>query len=112
MPDDATIPDARELLSPQLLEQAAADTKRVWSVHALCTASDPEIFFPPSDSPATQAPQICAQCPVRGSCLSYAVAADEPFGIWGGLNARERRHLRRQLQRRNTAAAAAARRTA
>ena len=112
MPDDATIPDARELLSPPLLEQAAADTKRVWSVHALCTASDPGIFFPPSDSPATQARQICAQCPVRGSCLAYAVAADEPFGIWGGLNPRERRHLRRQLQRRKTAAAATTRRTA
>ena len=112
MPDDATIPHAGELLSSQLLDQATADTKREWGAQALCTASDPEIFFPPSDSPATEARQICAQCPVRGRCLAYAVAADERFGIWGGLNPQERRNLRRQLQRRNTAAATATRRTA
>jgi WhiB family redox-sensing transcriptional regulator len=76
-------------------------------VHALCTTSDPEIFFPPSDNPATEARQIRTQCPVRGQCLAYAIAADEPSGIWGGLDTQER-NLRRRLQRHGTAMTAAA----
>jgi WhiB family redox-sensing transcriptional regulator len=101
MPNDIT-PGAAELLSPQLLADAAADTRRRWSVHALCLTSDPEIFFPPGDSPATEARQICGQCPVRRQCLAYAVAAGEPSGIWGGLDPQERRSLR-WLLRRDTA---------
>jgi hypothetical protein len=85
MPDHTT-PGAAELLSPQLLAQAIPDTKRRWSVHALCASTDPEIFFPPGDSPGSEARQICARCPVRRQCLAYAVAADEPAGIWGGLD--------------------------
>jgi hypothetical protein len=29
-------------------------------------------------------------------CLAYALYADERYGIWGGLDPRERQHLRRQ----------------
>ena len=38
---------------------------------------------------------MCAECPVRSTCLEHALAAGEPFGIWGGLTLRERRVLRR-----------------
>ena len=110
MPDDTAIPDAAELLSPELLEQAAADTKRRWSVHALCITTDPEIF-PPTGSLATEAQAICAQCPVRSMCLAYAIAAGEPFGIWGGLDPQERRILRRRPQRREIGTTAATRMT-
>ena len=41
---------------------------------------------------------ICAACPVRGQCLAYAITADERFGIWGGLDPRQRRTLRRRLE--------------
>jgi WhiB family redox-sensing transcriptional regulator len=104
MPDGIT-PGVAELLSPQLLADAASDTRRRWSVHALCATSDPEMFFPPGDSPAAGARQICAQCPVRRQCLAYAVAAGEPHGIWGGLDPDERRSLRRRLLRKDTATA-------
>jgi WhiB family redox-sensing transcriptional regulator len=107
MPDATTTTViAAVLLSPLCLEQAAADLRRKWSIHALCATSDPDIFFPPGDDPATEARQICADCPVQGQCLAYAVAADEPFGIWGGLDTQERRTLRRRLQHRETAASA------
>ncbi|TMR13807.1 WhiB family transcriptional regulator [Nonomuraea turkmeniaca] len=39
---------------------------------------------------------ICAGCPVRGDCLRWALEHGERWGIWGGLNPRERRHLRRR----------------
>lgn len=103
MADEAAAPGLTELLSPRALAQTVEDTKRGWSDRALCRAADPEIFFPPNDSPATEARRICTACPVRGQCLAYAVAADEPFGIWGGLSTEERRSLRRQLRRRQPA---------
>ena len=59
---------------------------------------DPELFFPPGDDPAIEARHICATCPVRGQCLAYAVTADEPFGIWGGLDPHERQIMRRQIR--------------
>ncbi len=95
-----------DLLSPHALAQAAVDTRRKWSAWALCVGIDPEIFFPLNDRPVAEACEICASCPVRTPCLAYAVAADEPFGIWGGLTTGERRTLRRQLRRRQPAAPA------
>ena len=97
MPDDTTIADAARLLSPQLLQDARSDTAHGWAARGLCVGSDPEAFFPSGD--ATEARNICAACPVGSQCLAYAVMADEPFGIWGGLDPRQRRTLRRRLER-------------
>lgn len=100
MPSHRTTPESAALLTPQLLAQARSDTARTWAARALCVGADPEMFFPPGDGPAIEARHLCAMCPVRGQCLAYAVTADEPFGIWGGLDPHERQKLRRQLQRR------------
>lgn len=42
------------------------------------------------------AKSICAQCPVRLSCLQYALEFNEIFGIWGGLTPVERRRMKRE----------------
>jgi WhiB family redox-sensing transcriptional regulator len=42
-----------------------------------------------------RAKQVCATCPVRQRCLDHAIATDERYGIWGGLDQDERRLLRR-----------------
>ena len=101
MPSHKTTPDTVALPSPQLLAQARSGTDRKWAAHALCAGADPEIFFPPGDGPAIEARHICAMCPVRDECLAYAITADEPFGIWGGLDPHERENLRRQIRRRD-----------
>lgn len=36
---------------------------------------------------------LCAECPVRPACLSYAIEVREPRGIWGGLTPSERQDL-------------------
>ncbi|MFN2390310.1 MAG: WhiB family transcriptional regulator, partial [Actinomycetota bacterium] len=41
----------------------------------------------------------CSSCPVRSECLEQALVGNEPYGIWGGTSARERRSLRRQRKR-------------
>lgn len=57
-----------------------------------CQVTDPEIFYPEkSDFISVRiARKMCGECQVRQLCLEYALIAKEPFGIWGGLTARER----------------------
>jgi len=69
---------------------------RPWADRALCGQTDPEIFFPDSDTQASEARAICARCQVRSQCLSYAMDAGENHGIWGGLDPQERQRLRRR----------------
>lgn len=37
-----------------------------------------------------RAKEICADCPVQQACLQHALAAAEPYGVWGGLTEGER----------------------
>ena len=66
-----------------------------WTTLASCRALDPELFFPETANDEDAAKAVCAGCPVRIACLEHALAASEPYGIWGGLTLRERRLLRR-----------------
>jgi WhiB family redox-sensing transcriptional regulator len=76
------------------ISAAAADEE--WHDRALCAQTDPEAFFPEKGGSTREAKKICTGCEVRGECLSYALAHDERFGIWGGLSERERRRLKRR----------------
>ncbi|GGV04043.1 hypothetical protein GCM10010495_14630 [Kitasatospora herbaricolor] len=53
---------------------------------------DPDTFFPEAGDEvgAVRAKRICAGCPVRSACLAYALATDEPHGVFGGLDPTER----------------------
>ena len=66
-----------------------------WRDRGTCAEVDPELFFPEKGGSAREAKKVCASCEVRAECLEYALAADERYGIWGGLAEQERRPLRR-----------------
>lgn len=66
-----------------------------WQSEALCAETNIEAFHPEKGGSAMAAKAICARCDVRQQCLDYAMANDEPDGIWGGLSVTERRRLRR-----------------
>jgi WhiB family redox-sensing transcriptional regulator len=70
-----------------------------WRAQARCRGLDPEIFHPGEDDDPSEAKAICSACPVREACLEYAIATREKFGVWGGLDERERRRLIRQRRR-------------
>ena len=38
---------------------------------------------------------ICQGCPVKAQCLEYALTADDNWGVWGGLDDKQRRQLTR-----------------
>lgn len=67
-----------------------------WEDGALCSQTDPEAFFPEKGGSTREAKNICGRCEVKASCLEWALAYDERFGIWGGLSERERRKLKRR----------------
>lgn len=67
-----------------------------WARHAACRGLT-HLFFPDVGDARTgsAAKAVCAGCPVRWDCLTYALDNHEGIGIWGGFNSRERRILNR-----------------
>jgi hypothetical protein len=49
------------------------------------------MFFAPGVRTERKAKAICGRCPVQGDCLRFALESRTEFGIWGGLNGKERR---------------------
>jgi WhiB family redox-sensing transcriptional regulator len=90
---------AHRLLSVTL-PGPAAPSLLDWHNRGLCIGQDPAPFFPSHTDPGTRARQVCAACPVRGQCLTYATEADE-YGIWGGLDQQQPRNLKRRQRRKN-----------
>ena len=71
-----------------------------WRKDAACNGVASDIFFPASEEPpaAVRAKEICAECPVQEACLQYSLSTNQSAGVWGGLDANERRRLRRRLR--------------
>jgi len=74
-----------------------------WRSLAACRDSDPELFFPAVGDQdigrIAAAKAVCATCPVREECLTYAVELNQSEGIWGGHTPTERRSFRRRWLR-------------
>jgi WhiB family redox-sensing transcriptional regulator len=75
-----------------------------WISQGRCINEDPDLFFPvgttrPALEQATRAKSVCAQCPVRTDCLSWALETCQDAGVWGGLDEEERREIRRARRR-------------
>jgi WhiB family redox-sensing transcriptional regulator len=79
------------------------DTAQPWMTDALCTQMNPEMFYPDAGLGASMqtqfAKEACAMCPVRLSCLAYAMEMEGDLqkqyrhGIWGGLTPKQRHKL-------------------
>lgn len=73
-----------------------------WRHRAACRGYDPEIWFPTAaegasvfEAQVAEAKSVCAMCPVRFECLTWALESGQDYGVWGGLTEGERRALRR-----------------
>lgn len=71
-----------------------------WRYVGLCRTTDPEEFFHPEGERGERrrrrderAKRVCRRCPVIEECREHALAAREPYGVWGGLTESEREEL-------------------
>ncbi|OIJ25771.1 hypothetical protein UG56_016240 [Nocardioides luteus] len=49
-----------------------------------CVGEDPELFHPDDLAQLAEAQEVCADCPMRQTCLDLGVARRE-WGVWGGV---------------------------
>lgn len=68
-----------------------------WQFDAACRINDPSMFFHPEGERgaarrrrADAAKEVCLACPVLQECREHALAAREPYGVWGGMSEDER----------------------
>jgi WhiB family redox-sensing transcriptional regulator len=71
-----------------------------WQVKAACRGVDTSNFYHPENERGPsrvrremRAKAVCSACPVIENCLRWALAAREPYGVWGGLSVEEREAL-------------------
>ena len=73
-------------------------TPQSWMQQAACAGhADPDLWFPEHGEAERrqEALRICATCPVRDACLSYALSMPSQPGIWGGTTEEDRIRERR-----------------
>lgn len=77
-----------------------------WQESAACRGLQTSVFFHPDyeRGPArerreSQAKAVCQSCPVLEQCRRHAMEVREPYGIWGGLSAEERKVALRSRRR-------------
>lgn len=85
-------------MTPQQLYIRLAKAIEAADSIPVCQTTDPEVFFPEPGTSHTRelkwAIEECNKCPVQRECAEYAIAAVEPYGLWGGLTPRERQIIR------------------
>ena len=62
-------------------------TARSWRDRAACldiVSAEYDPFFADAAELRAEAIAICATCPVRDDCLTFAVRTGQQYGIWGG----------------------------
>jgi hypothetical protein len=86
-------------LTDELRAELIAHVLPGWQAMGACRSVADDTWFPDPADTATQATALdrCGFCPVRRSCLAYALAADEEYGVWGGTTERQRDVLVRDL---------------
>jgi hypothetical protein len=73
---------------------------------ALCSQTDPEVFFPEKGASIRPAVAACFGRELRTACNEWALTVTDLDGIWGGTTPRQRTQERaRRATRRNAAAA-------
>lgn len=99
---------AEHAVSPRVPRQATSDDQGPWHSDAACRSEETTMFFAPSQEPTAArlsreeaAKRVCAGCPVLMECREHALAQPEPYGVWGGLTAAERRVMLSRRRRRD-----------
>jgi WhiB family redox-sensing transcriptional regulator len=93
--------DGEQRLRPR---SAARQYGASWRESAACRFLETDLFFPIGKTGLAiaeiqQAKAVCASCPVRQPCLTFALDTHQGYGIWGGYDEDERRVMLRQRRK-------------
>ena len=86
-------------LSDDLREQLTDNVSNGWQDSAACGSVIDDAWFPELCQPSLRSAAVrrCGRCPVRRSCLAFALAEGEEYGVWGGTTEVQRDALRIDL---------------
>ena len=75
-----------------------------WRESAACRFLETDLFFPIGKTGRAveeiqRAKAVCASCPVRQPCLTFALDTHQGYGIWGGYDEDERRVMLRRRRK-------------
>lgn len=88
-------------LTDDLRSEIAACVTPGWQAHGACRYVADDAWFPDLTEPSRRSAAVaaCTSCPVRRSCLAYALSENEDHGIWGGTTEVQRDALNLDLAR-------------
>lgn len=101
----------RERTAAEAVALPAPKPPRGWRDQAACRDHDPEMWFADTTSEHDQiatgrAKRVCATCPSRKPCGDHALSQPGAIaGVWGGLDERDRRAIKRAEAERRAASA-------
>lgn len=73
---------------------SAATADLDWRQRGACADVDPDVFFRDSKLGVKRAKAVCADCPVIGRCLEWALDTDDRWSVAAGMTPDERARLR------------------
>lgn len=95
------------VMDPTLPPGHPRDLGGPWHSEAACRSDEAGLFFAPSKEPTAArlsreeaAKRVCGRCPVMLECREHALLQPEPYGVWGGMTAAERRVVLARRRRR------------
>jgi len=87
------------------LREAGPPRLESWPPQACEGVADYEAFFPsplsrkPNSPSERKAKAYCSRCLALEACRAYAIPLVDLYGVWGGMNVRERARARKQQQK-------------
>jgi len=64
-----------------LVAPTPVDGEQDWRAEAACQYTDPEAFFPDCRRGGA-GKKVCVRCPAVQQCGQWAIATNEPHGLW------------------------------
>jgi hypothetical protein len=65
-----------------------------WRLDAACRESPTDWWFATDKPTRARARDVCDRCPVRATCLAYALDHKSVTGVWAGTTLGDRDHMR------------------
>ena len=87
------------VLGDEVRTQLTEYVSNGWQDRGACRSITDDTWFPDLCQPSLRSAAVarCGPCPVRRSCLAFALAEGEEYGVWGGTTEVQRDALRIDL---------------